>query len=141
VIRVPGKTEPELYNMIERWFLSTYKNPDKAIKAKIPNESIRAQGFESDAVKIAGLVYSSLEYSLTVEIKQGKARFTLTNMNLVNDDGTNYYFENYVYKKDGSERTNSQASNIKESTDRISNNLFSSLRTALLNPDAKKDDW
>jgi hypothetical protein len=133
VIDVPGKNAAELYAKVNRWIIEAYTNPEKVITAKIENETIKGSGATS--VKIGAGVNESLTYTFTIDVKDARVRYSM-NPNRV---GT-YAFGTYVFKNDGTVRTNSQATNIVNSTDAHVNLLVSSLEK-FLNEESKKDDW
>lgn len=133
VIEVEGKTAADLYKACNKWVAVTYKNAAAVVAAQVENEMIKGNGASVNGVKIGALVYATLDYSFTIDIKDGKVRYT-ANPGRVGD----YLFSTYVFKNDGSIRGNSQAQNILTSVDGIINGLISSLESHFSKP---KDDW
>jgi hypothetical protein len=86
VIQVPGVSAKEMYNRGLKWFNTFYKNPTDVIREtdsikgsikgkarfKIYNPAEK-DGFKKDA--------GNVEYSITVGCKEGKFRFTITELN------------------------------------------------------------
>lgn len=141
VIEAPGKTTADLYKLAKRWVALTFTNPDKATYSELENEMVRGAGFQDNAVKLAPLVVGDMKYQWQIDVKEGKVRFTLSDMTVITTSGR-FSFESYVFKKDGTERVNSQATNVKESFTKQASELSLSLEGSLLETTAtKKDDW
>jgi hypothetical protein len=105
------------------------------ITAKIDNELVKGRGAVVKGVNISGGVRSNLQYIFTIDVKDEKIRYTMNNMQV----GT-YAIETYLYKSDGSMRTNAQANAIDESVTDIARALIISLENQIKLP-SKKDDW
>lgn len=130
VIDVPGKSAKEIYTRAHRWVLGMYTSPEPG---KIENEMLKGVG--AGSVRIALGVTSDFKYAFTIEVKDGRARYTMSAMQV-----GNYTFETYVFKSDCTTRSNAQATNIINSTDELANRLISSLAQAL-NDSAPASDW
>lgn len=137
VIDVESTPAPDLYKLVSRWVTKTYKNPDKVVKASLENEEIRGDGFEAKGLLInqTPKIYNDFRYSFKIEVKDNRVRYTMYDMR-----GELYEIEAYCYKKDGTFRTNSQATTVKNSATAIAAALIQSLANALLNKE-KADDW
>lgn len=78
VVEVEGSSSSDLYNKAKEWIQTYYKNPSEVLKADIPNEMIRINGYAVDGYKMKnlGMVYGyDYEYTLEIEFKDGKYRF------------------------------------------------------------------
>lgn len=78
VVNVEGKTSAEIYLKAKEWIQTYYKNPSEVLKADIPNEMIRIQGYAVDGYKMKnlGMVYGyDYEYTIEIEFKDGKYRY------------------------------------------------------------------
>lgn len=139
VLDVPGKSAADLYALATRWVATTFNNPDAATWSKIDGEMVRGQGFDGSGAKLALGVRADARYAWQVDVKDSKVRFTVSDMRIITTSGT-FPFEAYVFKKDGSERVNGQATNIKDSFSNIANSLYLSLERTIADP-KKGDDW
>lgn len=142
VIEVPGKSANELYNLALRWVTKTFKNPESVLQAKLENEMLRGEGQQKDAVTISKTpsVLAILKYEFKIEVKDSKVRILIYNMKSISSSGS-YNVETYIYKKDCSERTNSQATNIKESITLFITGLISSFEDSILEKEKATDKW
>jgi uncharacterized protein involved in exopolysaccharide biosynthesis len=135
IIDAPDKSAQVLYEAVNRWVVERYVNPENVITAKIDNELVKGRGAVVKGVNISGGVRSNLQYIFTIDVKDEKIRYTMNNMQV----GT-YAIETYLYKSDGSMRTNAQANAINESVTDIARALIISLENQMKLP-SKKDDW
>lgn len=131
------KKANELYDISLRWVMSAFNNPDQVITGKMENEMIKGNGY-SDGVKIAALMIVGLKYHFTIDVKDNKVRITFTDFIVTAKPP--YSYETYVFKNDGSERTNPQASNISASSNEIIRSLINSYKKSITEG-IKKDDW
>jgi hypothetical protein len=138
IIPVDGKTAPEIYRLTNRWVATTFKNPNAATNSTLENEMVRGDGFYENGVNL-GTGRADMKYSWQVDIKEGKVRFTMTDMYVLTP--ARFTFEMYVVKKDGSTRTNFQAAAVKESFETNANSLILSLISTLTGEQKKDSDW
>lgn len=136
VINVEGSAS-DLYKAVERWVIKTYNSPDRVITGRIENEQIKGNGFSASALVLVAATNTrnDLKYSFTIEVKDGKIRYTMYSMR-----AEIHPIEAYIYKKDGSEKTNGQAKSVKASAEEVANGLVQSLE-AFLNNKEKGGDW
>ena len=108
VQEIEGKTAADLYNSSVNWVQTTFKNPDKVLKAKIENESIRVDGYKAQAwyyTSIGIKNYYNMQYSITVSFKEGKYRMEFTIGDFTTNTGQKLtYSYPTFFKKDGSVR-------------------------------------
>jgi len=93
VIAVDGVSATNLYNRSLTFIHDTYKNPDKVIKGKLENESITFEPFvEAFPIVKNSWAKMSINTTYTVELrfKDGKARYKIYNMEMVNADAPIY---------------------------------------------------
>ena len=83
VVEVPGNTS-ELFNRSIEWVNTRYKNPTEATKVRNPATGlieiihrIELTREEKGMVRPAGIV----DYSMKIEMKDGRYRYTITNFN------------------------------------------------------------
>ena len=143
VVEVEGKTAADLYQSAINWVQTTYKNPDKVLKAKIENESIRIDGFASNAwwYKSMGIKnYYDMEYSITISFKEGKYRVEIT----IGDFFTNGQKLTYRYptffKGDGSVRSSYEDAvpSLEETINNLNNSLYNYISGKTKSEDS---DW
>ena len=103
VLNIEGKTAQEIYKKSLNFVQEYYKNPDKVLKANIENEKIRIEGYGEYVfyLKILGKRYYSTWYTIEIEFKDNKARFTFSANKFTPDDAVSVYLSDF-YKKDGS---------------------------------------
>ena len=133
VQEIEGKTAADLYNSAINWVQSTYKNPDKVLKAKIENESIRIDGYKSSAwyyTSIGIKNYYNMQYSINVSFKEGKYRMEYTIGDFTTNTGQKLtYSYPTFFKKDGTIRgTYDEAvPSLEASMNELANSLFNYL--------------
>lgn len=133
----------DLYKSVNRWITLNFKNPEKVIKSKVENESVRGVEFKAKGVRLSEtpLEYADLTYSFSVDIKDGRVRFVMNIMKAITKSGTRS-IESVIYKPDGTERGSVPGINAKGSLTQLANSLISSLRNSLLHKDVTKtEDW
>ena len=101
-------TAEQLYTKTLDWVNVTYKNPNEVIKASIPNEMIRIDGFQSGffEMKALGITnYYDVSYTVTFNFKDGKYKFDF-NVTDRTSKGHRLTFteKSFFKKKDGSLR-------------------------------------
>lgn len=89
VVEVPNKTASELYTQTINWINTYYKNPESVIRAKIENDYIRWIGTSSDFVvlNVFGKAYISSSYQIEVSFQDGKYKFDLIDINILQTKG------------------------------------------------------
>jgi hypothetical protein len=139
VIEAEGKAAADLYKSVIRWVNVAYKNPESVISAQLENELVKGNG--AGDVIMPGImpVNYTYRYHFTIDIKDGKVRITVNDMKILTNSGT-FAVESYIFKSDGSKRTNNQAKGIESDITSDMTVLFASLKQGIMNPD-KKDDW
>lgn len=100
VVTVPG-TPAELFNRAIEWVNKQYKNPADATKVRNPATGIidiihRIELVKDDKglSRPAGII----DYSLKIELKEGRYRYTITSFNL--KDASRQPIERWMDKKD-----------------------------------------
>lgn len=105
VVSVEGKSASELYNEAINWVQTTYKNPENVLKAKIENESIRVNGFSSNAwfYKNMGMkMYYDMNYTIEVSFKDGRYKLDFTVGEFYESGKVVMHRPKHFFKKDGS---------------------------------------
>jgi hypothetical protein len=134
IIEMPGIKADSIFKVVNRWVIDVYNNPDKVISGTIKNEMIKGSGAAVDGVNLSMGVFGTLRYGFTIDVKDEKVRYTMSNLQV-----GNYSFEMYVFKKDGTMRTSAQSINVNQSVTSIANNLITSLENSFIT--RVKDDW
>ncbi len=102
-----GKTKHEIYNSIKIWAANTYNNPEFVTKSDIEDEKLRFDGLWNIKSKgYFGTSYLLLSYTLNIDIKDGKIRYTLDNFRGLD----NFTYEN-CFKSDGTRRKTKEVLN------------------------------
>lgn len=140
VVTVAG-TPSELFNRAIEWVNKQYKNPTDATKVRNPASGLIEIIHRIDLTKddngiicAAGIV----DYSMKLEMKDGRYRYTITNFNL--KDVSRQPIESWMNK------TSSVAdplwSSYLNQVDVAVKKLIDSLKTSMLPPAVKKpDEW
>ncbi len=141
VVSIEGKTASELYGKALNWVQTTYKNPETVLKSKIENESIRVNGFSSDAwfYKSMGIKnYYDMKYTIEVSFKEGRYRLVFTVGEFTAKGASVMHKPKHFFKKDGSvAKTYSDAVPSIEET---MNNLSMSFYNYVSGATAKEND-
>jgi hypothetical protein len=140
VVEVPGKTG-ELFNRSIEWVNTQYKNPSEATKVRNPATGlveiihrIELTREEKGIVRPAGIV----DYSMKIEMKDGRYRYTITNFNY--KDLSRKPIEFWMDKKD--KAYTPEWDNYLKQVDDFTRKLIESLKKGMLPPAPKKvDEW
>ncbi len=158
VIEVEGKSISELYAKAFEWLNLTYKNPESVIKGKVENDFVRFSGFKqtyaSTDIGMGMTQYYDLKYTMRIDFKEGKYRFSLESYGIVYPP-TQYTSSSEItletYERDGIRNKkgeikkavlqrayDSQAKNLLKEINALNASLYSYLtgKTKEL-----KDDW
>lgn len=133
VIEVENQTKSEIYKLIKKWVVKTYKNPKEVLTADIENENIKINGFSTNIVKWSIGDGWDLFYTLDIEIKDNKYRISISA-----DIAGNQIEYTSFFKKDGSKRTGYKGG--PESIDNHINSIVDDLNLFLKNK-GEKNDW
>ena len=148
VVLVEGVDSTELYNRIKTWVANTYINPNEVTVVDTPKQ-IRIRAISSNFLfyKTFGVTaYIDTRYDLTLDIKEGKYRFTFTvdspYMSASDDFNRlkNYrsangipYTSSQIWKN-GKLRKNGLSRQSFKTANETLNFYFESIKTAVLNP-------
>lgn len=86
VVELDGYKSEVLYQKSINWIKDNYRNPDEVIKTSIENKKIRFEGFiqlNNPLLKVdnpESYNNGSLNYTIEVDIKEGKYRFNPTEL-------------------------------------------------------------
>lgn len=120
VVEFEGVSASELYNRVEKYIISTYRNPD-AVASKQPNEMINIHSYSKNAFPIRTILgmkhYADVDMNIIFRFKDGKIRIdspsinkmpchTLKDSDGVVFSGTKFFGDNtvYLYDKKGKEK-------------------------------------
>jgi hypothetical protein len=140
VVEVPGKTG-ELFNRSIEWVNTQYKNPTEATKVRNPATGlieiihrIELTRDEKGIIRPAGIV----DYSMKLEMKDGRYRYTITNFNY--KEVSRKPIEFWMDKKD--KAYTPEWDNYLKQVDDFTRKLIESLKKGMLPPAPKKvDEW
>lgn len=140
VVQFDSMSMAVLYTKAHKWVLKTYKNPDKVLKANIPNEELRMSGYKEGAYFFKGLgkSYCDLEYTFIIQVKDQKVRLTFTPENSYYQ-GSKAALPQGFFKKDGT--LPNMYKDVKPSLEQTMNELVLSLCDFLNGKGQGKDDW
>ena len=149
VVKVEGKTAPDIYKKIIEWIKITYKNPDKVILATIENEYVRFEGSSESfyAMNPISKIYVPVKYEIEISIKDEKYKFDYTGMTIIENGVKIPYFstkskkelDNYpLFKKDGTLRSTYKYFN---EVPIYLNNLNKLLTNHIVSTVKKNDGW
>ena len=141
VVEVIGKSSEEIYSSVKKWVLQSYKNPEEVLKVDLPNEQIRVNGYKPSMYSGYGLGNRefpvNVEYSLIIDIKEGRYRFSFEIIKEIGSDGTSSRPITIFFKKDGSIRKGAEPQ-IKSMNNSLSL-LNMDIYNAVMGND--KDEW
>ncbi len=140
VVQVPGNAG-ELFNRAIEWLNTQYKNPADATKVRNPATGLieiihRIEITKEDKgmTRAAGVV----DYSMKLEMKEGRYRYTITNFNF--KDMSRKPIEFWMDKKD--KAYNPEYENYLKQVNDFTMKLIESLKKGMLPPLEKKpDEW
>lgn len=93
---IPNLNAKEIYVKAINWVNTNYQNPEKVIKAKIENEMIRIDGFDSKSfsrtTSTGNKFQYGLHYTLELQFQDGKYRIKYTPNEITTEDGKRVYF-------------------------------------------------
>jgi len=140
VVQVTGN-QGELFNRSIEWVNKQYKNPTEATKVRNPATGlidiihrIEITRDEKGITRPAGTV----DYSMKLEMKEGRYRYTITNFNY--KDISRKPIEFWMDKKD--KAYTPEWDNYLKQVDDFTRKLIESLKEGMLPPAPKKtDEW
>jgi hypothetical protein len=140
VVTVTG-TQSELFNRAIEWINKQYKNPADVTKVRNPSTGIidiiyriELTKDEKGVTRAAGIV----DYSMKIELKEGRYRYTITNFN--SKDASRQPIEQWMNKAD--KAYNPLWDSYLNQIDEYTHKLIEGLKTGMLPPAPKKvDEW
>lgn len=114
VVELEGLSAEELYNRVEKFIISNYRNPN-AVASKQPSEMINLHSYSENAFPIRTILgmkhYANVDMNIVFRFKDGKVRIDAPSINnmpchtLENSDGvvfcgTKFFTDNTVYLYD-----------------------------------------
>jgi len=140
VVTVEGN-KSELFNRAIEWVNKQFKNPTEATKVRDPQSGlidilhrIELTFDEKGVTRSAGIV----EYSMKIELKEGRYRYTITNYTY--KQASRVPVEKWLDKSD--KAYNPAWDNYLSQINQFSNKLIESLKQGMLPPAPKKvDEW
>ncbi len=144
VVQTPGVQAPELFKRAKKWVYSFYKSPSSVIQTLDSVNNV----FEGKSTIIIVKTLKDgtkstntfMNYSITINFKDGKYRYKITNLNL--KDLSYHPAENLTTEKDPATFAwNCQI--LQQTDDYIKNTLIAGLKKAMsrASNEAKSDNW
>jgi hypothetical protein len=143
VVNVEGKTASEIYAKTKEWIQTYYKNPSEVLKADIPNEMIRIEGYAVDGYKTKnlGMVYGyDYDYTIEIDFKDGKYRYNYIVGQFWSLGKHVLYSYRYFIKDDGTIRKTQQLA-YDTLNETINNTSFSLFNYITGKTQSQKKDW
>lgn len=139
VVNIDSLNAETIYKKTLNWVQENYKNPKEVLKADIPNEKIRIDGFKKSAWYIKSLGYKveyGMEYVFEIEFKENKIRMTYTPGESWGDTKkVGFTYKNFF--KDDGELKNAWKDgkpSLEDSMNELSLSLYNYIK-------GKKSDW
>jgi hypothetical protein len=140
VVQVPG-TKSEIYNRAMEWVNKNYKNPADVTRVRNPEGGVIAllhrielSMIDKGVNKLAGTV----DYSMKIECKEGRYRYTIDNFSL--KQATKVPLEKWLDKSD--KTYNPMYETYLAQVDEFTRKLIDSLKQGMQPPAEKKaDEW
>jgi hypothetical protein len=151
VIEIDSMSQQDVYTKILNWVQITYENPEEVLKANIPNELIRINGYAKNVFgweQFGAMNYYDVKYSLEMEVKESRIRLSYWPKEFyVANSGQKCLFGYDLFFTD--QKDNKRGREAKEKIDkaliefeRSVNNLVNNLYDYLLETtDNTDDDW
>ena len=145
VTPVEGKSAEELYKKTVDWIVVNYKNPKKSILEQTENKFIKLEGFSNKLLLFnnSGKNYYDAKYQIEISFKDGKYKFDVILVNLLNTKSKPEMELNDMseyYKKDGDLKTSYKY--FPDNFALFFNELNTDLKKYILDlEETKKNDW
>jgi len=130
---IPGKSKDQLFEGVKYWFAQRFNNSSEVITAESKDQGY-ITGNYIQAHKVQNGLNMDLNHRIQVDLKDGKYRVKISNMNNVN---YGFPLEQYWLKKDDTFRP-ARVKDILQ-TEKDFNNLFENLFQSITG--ASHDDW
>jgi hypothetical protein len=141
VVQVDGLSKMTIQERINSWIDSSYRSPENVIKVNNENQ-IRIRAYDECFFKsiAIGKVCYNVYYFITIDIKEGKYRFSFEFDEITYDGTYNFNFTVY-FKKDGTLRKGKAARFALETANKSVGILFDSLYYTVSGQKSENDDW
>jgi hypothetical protein len=141
VIEVPGATADELWKNADRFIHNLYKNPEFVIKSSFPPEHIKGIGVGVTSVGIGLGLYANSEYRWSVEVKDGRVRYTWHDLELNTGSGSSNAMYYLMDLNPGMLKGNKTAVRTKEAFETDYNAALSMLKKYIFEGPQATSDW
>jgi hypothetical protein len=142
VIQVPGKSADEIYSMLDKWMMGYFKNASKVVKTK---DKAKHRIYASPRFRVLNppdkhgnqLMGGIVKYSMIVETKDGRLRYTLYKFNW--QQPSYYPIEKWL---DTSAPTyQKRFAYFLQQVDTEANKVINDLKKAIAPKEKKADNW
>ena len=146
IVNVPGKSKEELYTKALEWLQVTFESPEHVLKAKIINKSIRINAIEKDALvfelgKVLGNYHYDLSYSLEIDFKPQKYRYTILVKEFSYKNGEQKLDFSYLFKPLKKEKQKLRAKKALLSLNNTIQKMHASFYEYVSESGQASDDW
>jgi len=142
ITELKGKTAEQIYKKSEEWIAYTFTNTESVTQAKLESKMLRLIGVSQSALgPLMGFNFD-LFYQIQIDIKEGRIRFTVTELKQVSQSSpyTKIALE-LMYKK-GKLKKNKRFIKLKNQIDETLSSIQQSLISHIIGKEKiLKDDW
>jgi len=148
VIEAEGKTAEQIYGATKAWFSSSYTSAQDVIQSDDPyNYILVGRAWSGIDVKVMGIAAEpKLWYTLKIEAKDGRARYTIYNMEYDGSSSMGTYRKPlsqafFETRHRNGKKLNSRDEQIRRGWIENVNAVAASLEQAISEKPAELDDW
>lgn len=138
---VDKATAKDLYTKTLNWINTTYKNPELVLKAKVENEMIRIETFNtktfSRKFQSGTIAEYDSKYTLEIEFQDGKYRIKYSH-NEISIEGMQVYFKFTDVLNNVADKNGNDFKDCKQQYESNVQSLFNSLNEYITKP---KEKW
>ena len=142
VLQLNSMAVSDIYKKTLNYVQEYYKNPKEVLKADIPNELVRINGFKKEAwaqkLPMTPIFYYDMDYTLEIEMKENKVRLSLTpNQFWAGDIKGNFTVKDFFLDTKAAKKFAEQAKpGLENAINEISQGYYNYLKGLV-----KKDNW
>jgi hypothetical protein len=132
VVFVGNKTAEQIYNSLNEWVSFTFTNTESVVQAKIENKMMRINGVSKSVLGPFMGFYFDLGYTIQVEIKDGRFKFSVTNLTQISPRAPySKYPLDGIFNNKGEIKSARKYQDAKSQIDAELNKLLFSLKSSI----------
>ncbi|MBT1701939.1 DUF4468 domain-containing protein [Chryseosolibacter indicus] len=145
IFEVSGQQAHNIYIKVNYWLIEVYNSPEEILKARLENEFLKGEVYHPNVFKLDNLDNAGLRYTFTLDIKDEKVRFTISNVHILHsyahETDDDHLLEFYIKKL--SKGKDTTARKVVESVNLFADSLLKSFETHLFSNNyyVTKEDW